>query len=152
MEELNFPKYEFRFSLQGQKKLIFDSIRKKFVVLTPEEWVRQHIINYLSVDKNIPQGLIAIENGVKIFDSTKRTDLRVYGKNGQALVLIECKAPYVKIDQKVLNQIAVYNFKLKIPYLMISNGLFHVYCKIDFEKQSLEYLKELPNYEQLQAL
>ena len=145
MQQLNFPTYSFRFKNSKNKPYIFDEIRKKFIVLTPEEWVRQHVVQYLLVDKKYPKSLINIEKLVKVSDINKRYDGIVFNPDGSIFLLIECKAPEITISQQTFDQIAQYNLVLKAEYLMVTNGINHYFCKMDFEKETYVFLKELPN-------
>lgn len=145
MQVLNLPRYELKVKEENGKKFIFDFIRKKYLVLTPEEWVRQNFIQFLVKDKGYPNGLIEIEKGLRLNELHKRVDALVY-KGVQPNVLIEFKAPSVKINQEVFEQIARYNTHFKVPYLIVSNGINHYCAKIDFEKQSFEFLEDVPEY------
>ena len=146
MQKLQFPSYSFRFKNSENKIAIFDEIRKKFILLTPEEWVRQHVVQYLIQDKNYPKSYINIEKLIKVIELNKRYDIVVYQPNGVLFLLIECKAPEVKITQQTFDQIARYNLVLNAKYLMVSNGLNHYFCKIDFENEKYVFLEELPNF------
>ncbi|WP_353084301.1 type I restriction enzyme HsdR N-terminal domain-containing protein [Flavobacterium sp.] len=146
MQKLQFPSYSFRFKNSENKIAIFDEIRKKFILLTPEEWVRQHVVQYLLQDKNYPKSYINIEKLIKVNELNKRYDIVVYQPNGELFLLIECKAPEVKITQQTFDQIARYNLVLNAKYLMVSNGLNHYFCKIDFENEKYVFLEELPNF------
>ena len=146
MQKLQFPSYSFRFKNSENKIAIFDEIRKKFILLTPEEWVRQHVVQYLLQDKNYPKSYINIEKLIKVNELNKRYDIVVYQPNGELFLLIECKAPKVKISQQTFDQIARYNLVLNAKYLMVSNGLNHYFCKIDFENEKYVFLEELPNF------
>lgn len=146
MQQLNFPSFSFRFKNSENKTLIFDSIRKKFVVLTPEEWVRQHVISYLIEIKKYPLSLINVEKLVKINGINKRYDLVVFNVKGEIQILVECKAPEVNITQKTFDQIAQYNLMLKANYLMVTNGLNHYFCEMDFIHEKYHFLRELPTY------
>ena len=129
--------------------LIFDAIRKKYVVLTPEEQVRQHLINYLVTEKNYPAMLISVELPLKYAQLKKRSDVLVSNRNGLPLMLVECKSPDVSITQKVFEQIAIYNLTIKAPYLMVTNGLKH-YCMIAAtEKSPVRFLDTIPEYGEL---
>lgn len=145
MQQLNFPTYSFRFKNSENKPYIFDEIRKKFIVLTPEEWVRQHVVQYLLVDKKYPKSLINVEKLVKVNDINKRYDGIVFNSDGSIFLLIECKAPEITISQQTFDQIAQYNLVLNAEYLMVTNGINHYFCKMDFEKETYVFLKELPN-------
>ena len=144
MQHLNFPTYSFRFKNSENKVSIFDSIRKKFILLTPEEWVRQHVIEFLLIEKKYPKSLINVEKVVKVNGMNKRYDVVVFNSDGSIFLLIECKAPEVKIDQKTFDQIARYNLILNAQYLMVTNGLNHYFCEMDFENEKYSFLKELP--------
>ena len=146
MQKLNFPSYSFRLKSSENKTLIFDIIRKKYVVLTPEEWVRQHVVLFLIEEKKYPISLIAVEKQLKINSLLKRTDVVVFNTNGTPEILIECKAPSVAISQATFDQIARYNLTAQSNYLMVSNGLNHYFCQIDKENETYVFLKEIPNY------
>ena len=147
MQKLNFPTYSFRFKNSENKVAIFDEIRKKFIILTPEEWVRQHVVSYLQHEKNYPKSYINVEKLIKIYDLNKRYDIVVYQSDGTINLLVECKAPEVKITQETFDQIARYNLKLKANFLMVTNGLNHYFCQMDFEKEKYVFLNELPGFE-----
>ena len=144
MQQLNFPSYNFRFKNSENKVSIFDDIRKKFIILTPEEWVRQHTVQFLLKEKNYPKSYLNVEKLIKLNDINKRYDIVVFKPNGELFLLVECKAPDVKITQETFDQIARYNLKLSAQYLMITNGLNHYFCKMDFEKETYIFLEELP--------
>lgn len=146
MQKLNFPDYKFRFKSKENKALIFDEIRKKFIVLNPEEWVRQHCIKFLVDEKKYPMSLINVEKSLKINKLTKRYDIVVFKPNGSIHLIVECKSPKIKISQDTFDQIARYNLTLKASYLMVTNGLNHYYCNINFENESYNFLKEIPSY------
>jgi hypothetical protein len=147
MQKLNFPTYTFRFKNSENKIAIFDEIRKKFILLTPEEWVRQHVVQFLLQEKNFPKSYINVEKLIKINNLNKRYDIVVYQPNGELFLLIECKAPEVKITQQTFDQIARYNLVLNAKYLMVSNGLNHYFCQMDFENEKYVFLEELPSFE-----
>jgi len=146
MQQLDFPYYNFRFKNSENKVAIFDEIRKKFIILTPEEWVRQHVVHFLIIEKKYPKSLINVEKSLKINGLTKRYDVVVYKNDGSILILVECKSTSIKISQTVFDQIARYNLTLNAQYLMVSNGLNHYYSKMDFENEKYDFLKELPDY------
>lgn len=146
MQVLNFPTYKFRLKSSENRQLIFDIIRKKYVVLTPEEWVRQHVIHFLIEEKKYPTSLIAIEKQLKVNNLIKRFDILVFNNKGLAEVIIECKSPSVKVNQKTFDQIARYNLQLKANFLMLTNGIQHYFCKLDYQKEAYTFLKELPTY------
>lgn len=147
MQKLNFPAYSFRFKNSENKIAIFDDIRKKFIILTPEEWVRQHVVAFLQTDKKYPKSYINVEKVLKINDLNKRYDVVVYQPDGRIFLLVECKAPGVAITQHTFDQIARYNLKLKARYLMVTNGLNHYFCQMDFDNKQYVFLKELPEFE-----
>lgn len=149
MQQLNLPSYPIKLKEEGGKQFIFDFIRKKYLVNTPEEWVRQNFIQFLLQEKKYPASLIAIEKGLKLNELQKRADAVVYDTNGSAIVLIEFKAPKIKITEATFEQISRYNMVFKVPYLIVSNGLNHYCCKIDFSKNSFEFIKEIPSYSEL---
>lgn len=146
MHPLNFPAYHFRFKNSKNKVHIFDVIRKKFVVLQPEEWVRQHLVHYLIEDKRYPESHINVEKQLTLNSIKKRYDVVVFNSGGSIRILVECKAPKIKIDQNTFDQIARYNMNLKAEYLMVTNGLRHFYCKMDFEKEKYRFLKDIPDF------
>ena len=149
MQKLNLPDYELKTRIKNGKTEIFDEVRKKYLVLTPEEWVRQNLIKYLINDRGAPAGLISIEKALKVNNMNRRTDIVVYKKNGNALMIVECKAPNVQIDQKVFEQIARYNMSLKVPVLLVSNGNTHYCCKIDYSKNNFSFLETIHDYPDL---
>lgn len=146
MQKLNFPTFTFRFKNSENKVAIFDEIRKKFIKLTPEEWVRQHVTQYLLQEKKYPKSYINVEKLIKINDLSKRYDLVVFQPNGALFLLVECKAPEVKITQQTFDQIARYNLTLKAKYLMVTNGLNHYFCEMDFENEKYVFLEQLPDF------
>jgi hypothetical protein len=146
MIKLNLPTYNFKFKSKENKTLIFDKLRKKYMVLTPEEWVRQHFVHFLIDKKNYPTSLIALEKQLTINNRKKRTDILVFNTEGTPEIIVECKAPSIKITQDTFDQIARYNLKLKANFLIVTNGLDHFYCKMDFENETYIFLKEIPDY------
>lgn len=146
MMPLNFPEFSLRLSKDDQGRiLVFDIVRKKHLVLTPEEWVRQHFIHFLVETGKYPKSNIAIEQGLKLNGLQKRCDILAY-QNGSPYLLVECKAPTVKLDQSVFDQIARYNHVLKVPFLAVTNGLQHIYAVMDFENNKYNFIKDLPIY------
>ena len=146
MTILNLPKYSFRIKNKENKLYIFDKIRKKDLVLTEEEWVRQNFVSYLHIEKKYPLSLIAIEKQCKVNNTIKRTDILVFDKTGSPDIIVECKAPHVKINQDTFDQIARYNMKLNANFLILTNGLQHYYCQMDHNEMRYQFLKEIPNY------
>ena len=147
MQNLNFPKYNFRFKSNENKTLIFDIIRKKFVVLTPEEWVRQHTIHFLTSEKKYPISHINVEKQLQLNDTVKRYDIVVFNKDRTIKIIVECEAPSIKTNQQTFDQIARYNLVLKSETLMVTNGLEHFFCKMDFANKKYLFLKDLPSYQ-----
>jgi type I site-specific restriction-modification system R (restriction) subunit len=146
MQELNLPVYEFRIKTQGTKKYIFDLVRKRFVLLTPEEWVRQNFIRYLTEEKKYPESLMAVEKQITLNGKLFRFDLLVYRRNGQPLLIAEFKAPCVKISQETFDQVVRYNMTLKVERVVVSNGIKHFVCEIDYEANSYRFLQEVPEF------
>lgn len=146
MTNLNLPTYSFKIKSKENILYIFDILRKKNVVLTPEEWVRQNYIQFLISEKKYPKSLIAIEKQLKINNLIKRTDILIFDKNGLPYIIVECKSPKVKITQDVFDQIAKYNLKLKAKYLIVTNGIKHFYCQMDHQQMKYDFLKEIPDY------
>lgn len=146
MQPLNFPSYTFRVKNSENRTLIFDVIRKKFLVLTPEEWVRQHVVQFLIQEKKYPVSHINVEKQITLNGLKKRYDVVVFKPNGQLHILVECKAPEVSISQMTFDQIAQYNFKLNATYLMVTNGLSHYYCQTDFVAEKYEFMQEIPDF------
>tara|TARA_B100001063_G_scaffold76878_1_gene71354 strand:+ start:1172 stop:1621 length:450 start_codon:yes stop_codon:yes gene_type:complete len=147
VQKLNFPKYNFRFKSNENKTLIFDIIRKKFVILTPEEWVRQHTLHYLIYDKKYPVSHINVEKQLLLNDTVKRYDIITFKNDGEVHIIIECKAPSIIINQLTFDQIARYNLALNSDILMVTNGLTHYFCKMDFENKKYLFLHDLPLYD-----
>ncbi len=144
MQRLNFPPYQFRFKNSENKVAIFDEIRKKFIILSPEEWVRQHVVQYLIQDRSYPKSWINVEKLIKLNGLTKRYDVVVFNPDGSIFLLVECKAPEIKTSQDTFDQIARYNMALKAEYLMVTNGLEHYFCQLDYENERYHFLQELP--------
>lgn len=149
MQQLSFPDYKFKIKTEGQRTQIFDPVRKKYVTLTPEEWVRQHIISFLIEEKKFPASLIAVEISLNRGSKKQRGDIVVYTNDGKPKMIIECKAPEVKITQDVFYQIARYNAPLKMNYLVVTNGINHFCCKMDYENGEHTFLREIPEYDSL---
>jgi len=146
MEQLNFNHYPFTLKNRENKRYIFDVVRKKDILLTPEEWVRQHCVHYLLQEKKYPQSLINVEKKIKVYGRDKRYDVIVYTPQGDVTLLVECKAPHVPIDQTIFDQIARYNLSVNSQYLMVTNGLHHIYCQMDYTAQAYHFLKDIPAY------
>ncbi|MFK5879396.1 MAG: type I restriction enzyme HsdR N-terminal domain-containing protein [Flavobacteriaceae bacterium] len=146
MHKLNLPSYQFKIKSSENKQLIFDTLRKKYVVLTPEEWVRQNFVQYLINEKNYPRSLIAIEKQLTINTLKKRFDILIFNTDGSSKIIVECKAPTIKITQDTFDQIARYNLKLNADYLVVTNGLTHFSCELDNQNEKYIFLKEIPEY------
>ena len=146
---LNLPPHPFKLQVENKQVYIFDELRKRFLLVTPEEWVRQHWVQHLINGKGYPKALIQSEGGLTLNSLRKRTDLVIFNQAGERLLIGEFKAPSIKISQAVFDQIARYNMVHRVPYLLVSNGLEHYYCKVNFEKSNYIFLEELPFYEEL---
>ena len=131
---------------KDEKTHIFDEVRKKYLLLTPEEWVRQNFIHYLNKEKNYPLGLMGVEKMVKYNNLKTRADIVLYNIEGNPNIIVECKSPNVKITQDTFNQIAKYNSQLKVKYLIVTNGMKHYCCKMDYETNEITFLEEIPIY------
>ncbi len=149
MQQLNLPLYNFRIKNQNNKVLIFDTQRKRYVSLTPEEWVRQNFIHYLITELHYPASYIAVEKQLIINGLKKRSDAIIYNYMAQPIAIVEFKAPNITINQEVFDQAAVYNSKLNIDFFIISNGLNHYCCKIDRINSKYLFFEEIPDFETL---
>ena len=149
MNELNLPPYPIKVKEEGGRRTIFDFLRRRYVALTPEEWVRQHFVHYLVEHKGYPRGLLANEMELRVGEKRLRCDTILYNKALAPQMIIEYKAPDIEITQRVFDQITAYNFLLRVDYLIVSNGLRHYCCHIDHEQRSYEFLKEIPPYSNL---
>jgi len=150
MQKLNLPEYSFRFKTTDGKDYIFDSLRKKFVRLTPEEWVRQNFVQFLVTEKKYSPGLITVEALVKVNNNPQRADLVVFDRSGLPALAAEFKAPGVKINQQTFDQIVRYNMQLKVKFLIVSNGMDHFCCSIDYTENTYAYLPEIPDFSNIQ--
>ncbi|MBP5777423.1 MAG: type I restriction enzyme HsdR N-terminal domain-containing protein [Prevotella sp.] len=149
MYRLNLPPYPIKITERGEKRLIFDFLRRKYVALTPEEWVRQHFVHYLVEVKRYPKSLLANEVELKVGDKKLRCDTLLYNKDLHPRMIVEYKAPTIPLQQKTFDQISAYNLLLKVDYLVVSNGLQHYCCKMDYAQQRYVFLEQLPDYELL---
>lgn len=148
--QLNLPSYAYKIRLNDQgKKEIFDSFRRKYLVLTPEEWVRQHFLHFLVNEKKFPAMLLSVEKGIMVNGMQKRFDAVACDHTGQPLVLLEFKSPEVGLNQKVLEQIGRYNMNLNVRYLMISNGIQHFSCELDYLTHSFRFHDQIPMFDAL---
>ncbi len=149
MLPLNLPSYPVKIAVRNGKNVIFDDLRRRFVALTPDEWVRQHFVHYLMEVKGYPSALLANEVSLSLNGTSKRCDSVLYGTDVKPRMILEYKAPNVPISQKVFSQISRYNLVLKVDYLVVSNGLKHYCCKMDYERQTYCFLKDIPGYSEL---
>jgi hypothetical protein len=146
---LNLPTYSFRIKEKEGKRIIFDILRRRWVALTPEEWVRQNFIRYLTEEKHYPAALVSVERSLRLNQQNFRADAVIFTKSGEPFIIIECKAPEVKISRQVFDQIVPYNIELQVKYLMVTNGMSHYCCIIDKEKLTYAFLPEIPDYKGL---
>lgn len=146
---LNLPPYPFKLTDENGQLSVYDELRKRKLVLTPEEWVRQHFVQYLIRGKHYPRSLIKLEGGLKLHGKAKRSDIVIFNSAGEKILLVECKAPAVAISQATFDQAARYNMVHRVKLLVVTNGLQHYYCNIDFENESYRFLEELPSYKEL---
>ena len=149
MLSLNLPEFDVKITSKGEKRLIFDVVRNKFVALTPEEWVRQHFVHFLMEHKGYPHSLLANEILINLNGTSQRCDTVLYRKDLSPQMIIEYKAPHVEITQKVFDQISRYNMVLHVDYLIVSNGLSHYCCQMDYEHQTYRFLQDIPDYSAL---
>jgi hypothetical protein len=149
MQTLNLPTYSFKIKSEDNRKFIFDEIRRKYLLLTPEEWVRQNFVKYLVNEKKYPQQLISIEMEFKINKLIKRCDIVVFNKSGRPNLIVECKSPSITIKQDIFDQISDYNRHFNVDYLIVTNGIKHYCCKFDKDKKSFPFIKEIPEYSEL---
>jgi len=149
VETLNLPTYELQTAERDGKPVIYDPMRKTYVRLTPEEWVRQHFVQYLVQELDVPAGLVAVEASFQYQGRPRRADVIVHDQEGAPLLLVECKAPQVSIDQDAFDQCARYNIVLGAPYLVVTNGQVHYACTIDFDDRRYTFLDDLPPYDEL---
>ncbi|QED37537.1 type I restriction enzyme HsdR N-terminal domain-containing protein [Antarcticibacterium arcticum] len=147
MQKLNFPNYTFRFKNSENKIAAFDEVRKKFIILTPEEWVRLHTVQYLKIEKQFPLSHINVEKQLMLGKMSKRYDIVVFDPGGGIHLIVECKAPSVKITQSTFDQIARYNMNLQAKYLMVTNGLDHYFCQMDYVAEQYNFLQEIPDFQ-----
>ena len=146
LPKLNLPNAALKIKLVEETTQVFDEVRKKYFKLTPEEWVRQNFIHYLNKEKNYPFGLMGVEIMVKYNSLKTRADIVIWNREGMPSVIVECKAPNVKITQDTFNQIAKYNYKLRVKYLVVTNGLQHFCCEMDYKNNKITFLEEIPEY------
>jgi hypothetical protein len=149
LKELNLPQYSFKIKGKEGSEMILDPLRRKYVKLTPEEWVRQNFVQYLVNEGKYPAGLLGIEVNFLFNKLRKRVDILVHNRFGEPVMIVECKRPDVNIDDKVFDQIVTYDMKFKVPFIVVTNGMHHYACKIDYQEMKYEYLLVIPLYEDL---
>jgi hypothetical protein len=149
LKELNLPRYSFKITGPEGSELIFDSIRRKYVRLTPEEWVRQNFIMYLVNEGKYPPGLIGVEVMFNLNRLKRRVDVMVHDRRGKPVMVIECKEPGIPITDEIFDQIVVYNMGLQVPYIIVTNGMAHYACKLKMNEPGYDYLNVIPLYEEL---
>lgn len=149
MTRLNLPPFEIKLRGTKAQPQIFDILRKKYIALTPEEWVRQHFVHFLVEHKGYPAALMANEIQLKVGEKTLRADSVLYSRDLKPRMIIEYKAPHIPITQKVFYQISIYNMLLHVDYLVVSNGLQHYICKMDYNDKKYLFLEDIPDYEEL---
>ena len=149
MYQLNLPTYDLRLRRTGNRDMIFDVLRRKYVALTPEEWVRQHFVHFLIEHKGYPTALLANEIELRIGGKHLRADTLLYNKELRPHMLIEYKSPTIALTQKVFDQISTYNLLLHADYLIVSNGMQHICCRMDYEQNTYHFLEEIPDYSEL---
>lgn len=152
MWQLNLPTYQFNIKKKNTKYYVMDNQRKRWVILTPEEWVRQHLIQYLIREKYFPAARIAVEKQILVNELKKRCDAIVYDQSSSPLLIVECKAPHVPITQNTFDQAAVYNQVLNAPFLLVSNGLEHQFCRVDIVNRRYTFLSGIPLYSELKDI
>ncbi|MBR3389553.1 MAG: type I restriction enzyme HsdR N-terminal domain-containing protein [Prevotella sp.] len=149
MYQLNLPTYDLRLRRTGNRDMIFDVLRRKYVALTPEEWVRQHFVHFLIEHKGYPTALLANEIELRIGEKHLRADTLLYNKELRPHMLIEYKSPTIALTQKVFDQISAYNLLLHADYLIVSNGMQHICCRMDYEQNTYHFLEEIPDYSEI---
>ncbi|HEY0743744.1 MAG TPA: type I restriction enzyme HsdR N-terminal domain-containing protein [Chryseosolibacter sp.] len=146
MVKLNLPEFDCKLKKAEGKVWIFDVIRKKYIVLTPEEWVRQHFINYLIIEKKYPRALIRVEGGLNYNQLQKRSDIVVFDRQGSAWMIVECKSPTLALSETTLQQVSAYNASLKAKFIAVTNGLVHYCASTDWASETTALLKDFPDY------
>lgn len=149
MYTLNLPSYDAKIRKKGNSFEIFDPLRRKYLVLTPEEWVRQHFVHYLITEKNYPSSLIANEASLKLNNLIRRCDTVVYNRQLKPVMILEYKEPQVSITQEIFDQVARYNSVLRVKHIIVSNGMQHYCYRLNFDDLSYEFLTEIPDYREL---
>ena len=146
LPKLNLPSTDLKIKLVGESMQVFDQVRKKYFVLTPEEWVRQNFIAYLNIIKGYPLGLMKVEKKLLSNGMLNRADIILYNTTGEPNMIVECKSPEININQQAFNQVSRYNSQLKVNFLVVTNGLKHFCCKINYQYNKIEFLNDIPVY------
>jgi len=146
MQKLNLPEYDLKLKVEGGRTLVLDPFRSRYLVLTPEEYVRQQFARFLIGERGFPASLMATEYSLTLNRLIKRCDILVFNRDRHPVVLVECKAPSVRIGQQVFDQVARYNMVFRVNYLMVTNGMQHYCCRVDFQTGRVEFMKEIPDY------
>jgi hypothetical protein len=146
LKELSLPPYSFKITGEPGSEMIFDQVRRRFVRLTPEEWVRQNFIQYLVSEGDYPLGLIGVEIAFSINRLKRRVDMLIHDRTGKPVMIVECKSPDVQLSDEVFEQIATYNIRFRVPYLVVTNGIIHYACRMDFDNNRPVYLNVIPQY------
>lgn len=149
MKQLNLPGFEFKTRTVANQLQIFDPVRRKYVALTPEEWVRQHFVHFLIEHRNVPMSHITVEKSIRVSHLAKRADIIVFKGGMKPILAVECKAPSIEVNEEVFYQILRYNMTLRVDYLVVTNGLRHIYCKVNYDHQKAIFIEDIPFYEQL---
>jgi hypothetical protein len=149
LKELNLPQYSFKITGDEKSKMIFDPLRKKYVKLTDEEWVRQNFLQYLIQQGKYPPGLIRVEAMFRFNNMKRRADILLHNRRGEPVMLVECKAPDVPVNDIVFDQIVCYNMEFRVPYIVVTNGLVHYICKVNNMDKTWEFLNVIPLFEDL---
>ncbi len=149
MQVLNLPKTELKVTTKDGRPQVFDVLRRKYVALTPEEWVRQQFVHYLIACKGYPPECIGNEVSITLNGTRKRCDSVVYGRQAEPLMIVEYKAPNIDITQQVFEQISRYNIKLRVSWLIVSNGLQHYCCRIDYDSGTCQFVEDIPTYDDI---
>lgn len=149
MFSLNLPKADIKLQQKEGKTRIFDPLRRRYVVLTPEEWVRQHFVSYLIHHLGYPAAVLGNEVGISVGETSKRCDTLLYDRHAQPLMIIEYKAPHITLNQRVFDQISRYNMALHVDYLIVSNGMQHYCCRMNYTEGTYHFLREIPRYEEI---
>ena len=147
MVKLNLPPFKVELKKDEDRILIFDFLRRRYVVLTPEEWVRQHFIHYAITHLNYPKSLIKVEGGLTFNTLQKRSDIVVFNRDGQPWMIIECNAPALKLSKRTIQQASIYNHSLRAKYVVITNGMSQICCEVDWINSNTVVLESMPAYQ-----